>query len=41
MNNEIFSKEKKCQEFLHLQYYGKETLIELVDFFILVVKIFN
>ena len=41
MNNEIFSKEEKCEEFLNLQYYGKEILIELVDFLILVVKIFN
>ena len=32
MNNESFFKEKKCEEFSNLQYYDKETLIELVIF---------
>ena len=31
MNHEFFSKEIKCEEFLNLQYYVKETLIKIFN----------
>ena len=33
MNNQFFDEKVKCEEFLNLCYFDKQTLIELIDFF--------
>ena len=41
MSSKFLTEEKKCEELLNLYNFDKETFIELIDFFILVIKIYD